>query len=177
METILKTSSNYYNPNFFNGKKIENVYIFNNNGILFESCTRWFGFGSNNDYKETILDFEVKNKRKIDFNFKGSFFVKDSLYINTRDCVGCTYEFDVVGCSDKYQTTTQKAINVKFQGIRKDTNEAVNKIASFKSFHITVKTDLQKKLELFCNENNLDIKTAKEVLNMNESYKELIKKF
>ena len=174
--TTLRTSSNYYNPNFYNGKKIEKVYIFDKTGILFESCTRWFGF-SNNEYKVTILPFHVKNKIKIDFTYKGSFFIKDSIYINVSDCKSEVYLLPVSSITNKYIETTQKCIDIDFQGVEKRTGETVNKISSFKSFHIKEKTELQKKLEIFCNENSIDISLAKQVLETNEVYKKLIKHF
>lgn len=86
MKTLnLKKQSNY-NPFFISENnvlynEIENIIIYNNEGILAQTNRGWFS-SSNNYFEELNFTFELKNKRKEDFTKKQCYIVKNKLYIH-----------------------------------------------------------------------------------------------
>jgi hypothetical protein len=76
-------STKCYNPYFNdkNGKKVNQVKIFNEYGVL--ASVKWFSgkFGSNNRYPEILLPTELKVKRSEDFKSKFCFLFDESVYI------------------------------------------------------------------------------------------------
>lgn len=76
-------STQCYNPYFNdkNGKKVNQVKIFNEDGVL--ASVKWFSgkFGSNNRYPEILLPTELKVKRSEDFKSKFCFLFDESVYI------------------------------------------------------------------------------------------------
>lgn len=81
--TNLNKSASWYNPytalignsNSGKGVVISNIKIFNEKGILFETRCGWF---NNNNTLGDIDIKEIKMKRKINFNNKYNFIIKDS---------------------------------------------------------------------------------------------------
>jgi len=64
------------NPFFFDGKKIEDIVVFDSNGSIFNLGCGWFG-GGNNNLAEVYFP-NILSKRKIDFNSKDTFIAKQN---------------------------------------------------------------------------------------------------
>jgi len=77
MNTTVSQSQIGFNPYFFNGKQIQNIYFYDNTGIV-AKC-RWFNDGgSNNDFKEFDLPTEnIKRKNKVDYSKDVFFYIKN----------------------------------------------------------------------------------------------------
>jgi hypothetical protein len=74
METLIQQKGEYFNPYFFNGNQVQNIYFFDSEGI--KANTNWFSNnGSNNDFKEFIIPSEIKRKLKVNFYLKHAFVV------------------------------------------------------------------------------------------------------
>jgi hypothetical protein len=84
MTSIIKQSSSFYNPYYFNGVKIHHVKFFNSDGVI--GSTNWFTkSGSNNDYKECEFPFKITKKLKVDFDLKHGFIVKSKDKFSDND--------------------------------------------------------------------------------------------
>lgn len=73
-KTILRKMADWYNPFEVNGKQIEDIHFFDENGIQASTGRGWFG-QSNNPYPTIIFNFKTTNKRKPDFTLKHGFLL------------------------------------------------------------------------------------------------------
>lgn len=75
MKTTIKQDQSFFNPYFFEGKQVQNIYFFTKEGI--KANTKWFG-RSNNEHPEIVFNFEIKRKLKPDFNLNHGFYLKNN---------------------------------------------------------------------------------------------------
>lgn len=99
MKTILVKNVSWYNPYFFNGKEVESVNVYNENGVIFGF--NWIG--SNNITNDVAFDFETKKAIKLNFNRKDSFYIqkdgKITIYIY-HELINYKY----IGRKKRYET-------------------------------------------------------------------------
>lgn len=70
------TVESCFNPFFIDGRQIKRIHFFDKNGIIFSTCSGWFG--SNNLFRHGLEIPPAVYKRKIDFSICQSFFVSAS---------------------------------------------------------------------------------------------------
>lgn len=76
-QTIIKRSTPGFNPLFLDGKQINNVYLYKDGEIL--GSFKWLSrYGSNNNFPEILIPFEIRAKRKKDLTFKTGFTINES---------------------------------------------------------------------------------------------------
>lgn len=76
VKSIIKQTANWYNPYSFEGKEVDRIRFYNENGEIVS--VNWFG--SNNDFPELNLPFEIRRALKLNFT------KKDAFYIKAKDC-------------------------------------------------------------------------------------------
>lgn len=76
VKSIIKQSASWYNPYSFEGKEVDRIRFYNESGEIVS--INWFG--SNNDFPELNLPFEIRRAIKINFT------KKDAFYIKAKDC-------------------------------------------------------------------------------------------
>lgn len=76
VKSIIKQTSAWYNPYSFEGKKVDRIRFYNDNGEIVS--INWFG--SNNDFPELNLPFEIRRAIKLNFT------KKDAFYMKAKDC-------------------------------------------------------------------------------------------
>jgi hypothetical protein len=140
--TTIKQEQSFYNPYFFNGKKIDNIVFFKEGQII--AVTNWFKErGSDNDYPSFNLNEEIKLKRKIDFNSKNSFIAKTTEDINTYEANYTlyikldNYDYSLLGESLNYETDTHKHYKSKL----KISLDSVKRVLSYNKEKDETKSD------------------------------------
>jgi len=76
INSIIKQTASWYNPYSFEGKEIDRIRFYNESGEIVS--INWFG--SNNDYPELRLPFEIRRAIKLKFTNK------DAFYMKAKDC-------------------------------------------------------------------------------------------
>lgn len=76
VKSIIKQSASWYNPYSFEGKEVDSIRFYNESGEIVS--INWFG--SNNDYPELNLPFEIRRAIKLNFT------KKDAFYMKAKDC-------------------------------------------------------------------------------------------
>lgn len=72
MKTTLVKKESWYNPYFLEGKKVDYIAIFDENGVIFDF--KWLGSGSNNETEKLFFDFNIKRSIKTDYSRKDAFY-------------------------------------------------------------------------------------------------------
>ncbi len=76
--STLERTSSFFNPSFFNGYQVERIIFFDPNKGEKITDAKWFGSGSNNDYKKMSFGFEIKNRRKTDLTRNEAFYTSST---------------------------------------------------------------------------------------------------
>lgn len=76
VKSIIKKSASWYNPYSFEGKEVDRIRFYNESGEIVS--INWFG--SNNDYPELNIPFEIRRAIKLNFS------KKDAFYMKAKDC-------------------------------------------------------------------------------------------
>lgn len=76
VKSIIKQTLAWYNPYSFEGKEVDSIRFYNESGEIVS--INWFG--SNNDFPELNLPFEIRRAIKMNFT------KKDAFYIKAKDC-------------------------------------------------------------------------------------------
>lgn len=65
------------NPYYVNGKELSKIIFYDESGVVFKTHNGWFGDGDNR-IGNLELDGTVINKRKVDYNLKVPYLIKDN---------------------------------------------------------------------------------------------------
>lgn len=118
-------ASDYFRYYVVAGKEIGSIKIYNQSGVIYETISGWFEYGTIEDVTSIELSKEVKRANKVNFNRKDNFIIKNesNLYFNKYDLYIHESEFEsinhfqkvVIDCSDYTQRANFAELTFKHE--------------------------------------------------------------